>query len=211
MDKPTKSSYDADRRISRLEFGRDDHPANGDYYLRGGICWPESGVAPGQKPQGYALLIGFDIRTKIMRVFEQTEFLVVDHILRTDGGIERVGLSVWFNEAWIRYFCRTFYYNQPESLHKTYLFQTIRSKMIEPKPHFPELLWRENREAWSVVSAKVETDKIKMDPKSGLNDALLQYYASLDGRMVPPAVWSLMCAVYGMERYPWRERKHEAA
>jgi len=210
MDKPVKSAYDAERKVTRLEFDLEDHPDNGDYYLRGGICWPEAGVAPGQTPQGFALVIGLNIRTHELNVFEEMPFLTVDHVLRSDGGIERTGLSVWFNEIWSRYFCRMFYYNQPESLHKTYLFQTIRSKMIEPKPMFCELLWRENREnreAWSVVSAKVETNKIKMDANSDLNSAMIQYYSSLDGKIVPSAIWALMCAVYGLERYPWRERK----
>jgi hypothetical protein len=208
MDKPTKAVLIPERKLSRLEFARADNPDAGEYYLRGGICWPESGGAPGQAPQGFALMCGLNIRDRVLRVFEQVSFLTVDHVLRPDGGIEREGVSAWFVEVWRRYFARTFYVNTPESVHRVFLLQTIRSPMIEPKPEFPEVFWRESREAWSLVSALIESGRLRVQEGTELDVALTRYCASPDGKLVPPAVWALMCAVFGMERSPWREPRN---
>ena len=64
---PTQSTLQVGRKTTVLQFNdSDDDPMSGEYYLRGGICWP---VVPrtgaGGIAIGHAVMVGFNLQTKI--------------------------------------------------------------------------------------------------------------------------------------------------
>jgi hypothetical protein len=237
IERPNRRVIDAARRTVRLWFGgtgpaspdgyagQEDisHPLDGEYYLRGGICWPVT-VRVGSEcaAVGFVLLIGQNIVTGKRLVFEERSFSCVDPIINTDGRIEFDGVASWFNQVWTSYACRDYYWHQDEQTHKAYLLQVIRSLMIEPKPQFIEVPWQDEEQVTPLYWKYLNTDRLKYKAaahaSSGdyagqdggeLHGQLRQYQLAMGAEKIEsfPAVLALMCALAGMERSPWRERK----
>ena len=85
-----KRSCNIRRGTSTLEF--EDHKHDGEYYIRGGICWPEGA-------DGFTILAGQNVDNKNVLIFRQFSFLTVDNVLRPDRSIEYEGLSSFINNS----------------------------------------------------------------------------------------------------------------
>jgi hypothetical protein len=208
MDQPTQQRYDPERKITLLRFGRDDDERNGEYYLRGGVCWPVAvRQSDGRSASGHVVMVGFNLTTKKYIVFEDRDFVCVDPVVENNR-IMFNGAADWFNLCWAQYFCRYWYYHQDETTHRTYLMQTIRSEMIQPKPGFIELPWTDENAVVPVFWQLISTKRI-----DGLSQAIVKQAGQLQGTLgksdlgMYPAVHALVCALAGMERWPWRERE----
>lgn len=173
--------------------------------MRGGICWPVAvETSGGTDVQGYAVLVGQDVKTKICWVFEQRDFVTVDHIIE-DTKITYPGVSTWFNDCWSRYFGDKFYWNQDDELTRSYRIDVWRSDMIKPKPSLIEISWPDDRSVLHLVWKMVKTRKIRFDDGSMLHRQLGD--AKKDDKKLKPAVHALSCALAGILRYPFRELK----
>lgn len=222
IERPNRRVIDAARRTVRLWFRPDDwqspdedtkHPLDGEYYLRGGICWPVT-VRVGSEcaAVGFVLIIGQSIVTGKRLVFEERAFSCVDPIVGADGRIEFDGVASWFNQVWTSYACRDYYWHQDEQTHKAYLLQVIRSLMIEPKPQFIEVPWQDEEQVTPLYWKYLNTDRLKYkgaDAGGELHGQLRQYQLAMGAEKIEsfPAVLALMCALAGMERSPWREAR----
>lgn len=207
MNQPTQQHYQPERRTVILRFGSDDNPLNGEYYCRGGVCWPVAvRNSDGRSAVGHAVMVGFNLQTKKYTVFEDREFVCVDPIVE-NGQVTFDGVSNWFNQCWSKYYCQYWYYHQDETTHRTYLLQTIRSQMIQPKPGFIEVPWQDENAVAPMFWQMVNTKRLKFGSKTILEQAR-QYQAMLGSSELAlfPAVYALVCALSGMERWPWRER-----
>jgi len=197
---PKARLYNKDRRTTTLYWGREEQ---GEYYLRGGVCWPVSvETAGGIDAQGYALLIGQDVSSKAYRVFKQCEFVTVDHILE-DGIITYPGVATWFNDCWSQYFARTFYWHQDDELTRSYRLDVWRSDTIVPKPSLVNVDWSDDGAALHLIWRLVKTRKLFFKEGSVL-DRQLKGIKKGDKGMLP-AVHALACALAGMVRHPFRE------
>ncbi|MFA5107757.1 MAG: hypothetical protein WC497_05550 [Patescibacteria group bacterium] len=198
--------YQPDRNTVILRFGSDDDVRNGEYYVRGGICWPVAvRNSDGGSAVGHSVVVGFNLQSKLYTVFEDNEFVCVDPIVE-GGRLTFEGVASWFNTCWARYYCRYWYHHQDETTHRTYLMQVVRSKMIEPKPGFIEIPWTDEKAVAPVFWRLVNTKRLKFTSPA-IMDQAGQYQASLGAEMAMfPAVYALTCALVAMERWPWRER-----
>jgi len=205
---PTQQHYQSERNVVILRFGNDDsNPLNGEYYIRGGICWPVAvRTSDGKSAVGHAVLVGFNLLTKTFTVFEDIEFVCVDPIVES-GKVMYDGIANWFNMCWARYYCRYWYYHQDETTHRMYLMQMLRSEMIQPKPGFIEIPWTDEDAVVPVFWRLVNTQRLKFNSEAILDQAQ-QYQLVLGASELSlfPAVYALVCALAGMERWPWRER-----
>lgn len=206
-DTSTQALYQPDRKTVILRFGSDTDVRNGEYYCRGGICWPVAvRTSDGKSAVGNVVLVGFNIHTKLYTVFEDTEFVCVDPIVE-GGKLTFAGVASWFNTCWAKYFCRYWYYHQEEITHRMFLMQVLRSQMIEPKPAFIEIPWQDESAVAPVVFRLVATKRLKLASPVILDQGR-QYQTTLGASELAlyPAIYALTCALVAMERWPWRER-----
>ena len=201
IETPQKAHYNVEQRTSTLYF---KDQAHSEYMMRGGVCWPIS-VEVGKKLDvyGFILMAGYNTETGLVTVFEQTEFVVIDNILRPDKSIEYHGIAPWLNKCWSKYFAQDFFWNQDFELAKKYRLEIIRSEMIVPKPQFIEMEWSDLEEAKQVVWKYVKLGKIRIEKDSKLFHQL--ELTKMGDKQTYPAVHALMCCLCGMERHPWRK------
>jgi len=71
---------------------------DGAYRMMGGMFFPSRVSRDGvTRNAGYAMMTGTHIESKVMYVFEETEWFFVDHILDEDGSaIKQEGFVTWY-------------------------------------------------------------------------------------------------------------------
>jgi len=201
IEKPHKAYYELDQRTSTLYFRESE---SGQYMMRGGVCWPIPVDDGGKKDvYGYILMAGQNVETKLVTIFEQVQFVVIDHILRPDRSIEHHGISTWFNRCWSKYFASDFFWHQDNELSRKYLLEIIRSEMIRPKPQLIEVGWSDTEEAKQVIWKFVKLGKLRIEKDSQLYRELEK--TKVGEKQTWPAVHALMCCLCGIERFPWRK------
>ncbi|MCP4570578.1 MAG: hypothetical protein GY841_23585 [FCB group bacterium] len=199
--KPRKVLFDMEKQTSTLYFS---DGSNGDYRMRGGVCWPMSVERTPGNPdiEGFILMAGQNVDTGKVFIFEQRTFVVIDHIVNQSGVIEYEGISSWINKCWSKYYARDFFWNQTREHAKSYRLEVIRSKMIDPKPQFIEVGWGDVAEVKHTVWRLVKTGKIWYEKGSQLHEELdLIKKGQIES---VPSVHAMMCLAYGLERYPIR-------
>jgi hypothetical protein len=197
MRKPIHKHLNKDGS-SRLFFdGKTDYR---DYYMRGGICWPVTD-AP-----GYILLAGQDIETKKVWIFEEQEFLVINHILDEETStIEYRGVAPFFVDCWARYFGRKYYWKQGWDLHRSFRLEITRSKaVINPQPIIVEIKWPDDSDVAALIWKYMQLGRLKVQKESRLAEEL-RGAATTDKEISPP-IHALQCLLAGIEKYPWRKR-----
>ena len=85
MDPRTKR-LDDDKRTVRLFFPEGSAAPSGEYWLRGGICWPVP--TPPAGVSGYAVLCGYHMASEVVYIFREHEFVSIDPLKRLIGGEE---------------------------------------------------------------------------------------------------------------------------
>ncbi len=206
ITKPTLRHY-TDRKTVQLVFGRQDHPLNGEYHMRGGICFPvpvRFGADLGAA--GFVLLAGQNVETGVIYVFEERPFLTIDHVIGVEDKIEFEGCCQWFNECWSYYYGRDYYWHQDPETRKTYLLELVRSKMVEPRPHLLEIDWRDDYGIEHLIWRMGNTGKLKFKADGELHDALRLLEVQSDRSMLIPGVHALKCCLAGFTRYPHRKK-----
>lgn len=197
-----------DRRTVVLRFERPCAPCpDGEYALRGGICWPTV-VDDSGRMEGFAVCLGRQVASGVAYVLAQRPFVVVDHVTDKAGRIEFEGLSTWFNDCWAQYFCDLYAWRQPWETNRRYLLQVIKSAMIQPKPHLIELDWDDDASARLVVAEQDSLGRLAYEPDSDLARQLGQYsVAPPQVRDRFPAVHALTCALFALETAVPRDPK----
>ncbi len=203
--KPIACSADLEARCTWLDFGGDTHPMNGRYAVRGAVCWPVN-VRPGEI-EGFALVAGQHLGTKVVWVFEETRFYTIDHVMGEHGKIDVPGLSSFLNRAWATYFCDRYYTHQDDGTQHTYRLQVLQSPMIQPKPFFVDVPWDDDAQVDSLIDMYNATKRGKMDSEGPLNQERMVYQAQ-PGR-VNPAIHALKCLLASFERFPYRRPAEE--
>ena len=187
----------------RLEYLPDSKVPSGDYWLRGGICWP--GLQPRGMDhglRGFAVMCGQLLETKVIYVFRQADFWTVDPVLGGDNALPTQGLAVWLNHSWADLFADTYFWHQPQETHRKYLLQILRSPMVQPKPHFIEVDWSKLEQAHPTLWETLQAQRLKFSTESELHRQLRQFQAQT--YETPPAVYALCCCLMGYDRYPYR-------
>lgn len=205
---PKTCYMNMEKKVSVLHFDKPHKDMDGEYYMKGGLCWPipvRFGADHGAS--GFILMAGQNIETKKIYIFKQTSFLSIENIFDSQGKMEIEGLSGFFNKCWSEYFGKNFYYHQDESTHKMFLLKALRSKIILPKPAFIEIEWENSANMEALIWRLGNTGILKFEKDSELHKALNLFEIQTDHRDTLPAVYALKCLLCGLECYPWRKRK----
>lgn len=204
---PESRFFDVKRRTSHLAFAGESKKLNGEYLMRGGVCWPiQVQTEEGARLEGAAVMCGYNVDTDRIIVFEETEFICVDHVLDPETHeVEFRGVCDWFNLCWQRYYAQTFCYHHDALTHKKHLLEVLRSKAINPKPVFLESIWKETALADNVVWHKREINRLFF-PDKLVAKALGVMAVRPDA--VLPIFEALRSAVWGFDQRPFRNRRH---
>jgi len=191
MDKPRKATYNQKRETSTL-YSKDFDDSR-EFYMRGGVCWPEGDA------NGFAIMAGQQFNNGRVYVFEQMEFATIDDIIQ-DGQIRYHGLSSWLNQCWSKYFAYLYFWNQPQAIHDRFRLQISRSRSVEPKPGFIEIdLGNDNERP--LVADFVRTERLVIGKDSELTEQL--EVARHDEKAELPAVRALGRCLAGLQRFPF--------
>lgn len=194
-----------DDGTSMYEFKAQDDIHTGRFYPKGSVCWPILNEVTGVS-EGFVICAAQQILSGTVVIFESGPFRTVDHIVEPDGKIKVEGLSAWFPAVWAKYNCISFYRSGNDETHRQFFMQVLRSEMIKPSPHFPEVPMIDQADAQHILFSWKTRGKISMDPDCRLHDDLTQWENT--GRKVKLAsVMALTTLVCGLERYPWRKQE----
>ena len=209
MQKPIKTELVKEHNAVRFFY-----PDNKikEYYIKGSIVWPEKHYA------GYALIGGQDLDDKSIWIFEEWSFYGVRYKLyeeNIEGKIIDVhdrGLISFFDKAWEKYFCRTFYVIANQKVHKHWRLQIHREFLIDPKPYFPKVELPEEGEGVDnlIISyGRNERLKIPADMELLREVEAISDPSELEGKIktfseTAQALQALRCLLAGFEKAPWR-------
>ena len=174
--------------------------------MRGGICFPfKYQSLKGIENHAYAVIAGQDLKTGIVHVFEQINWVTIDDILSKDikNSIKYPGLSHWLNMAWNKYFIQTFYFNQPDELSRRFRLQILRSLMISPKPRFVEVSINNKDDLLSAIWHRIKTGQLEIEKDSQIANILKE--TMVEDKELFPQIHALGCCLLGFEQYPWRK------
>lgn len=192
---PYTVKWNKDRYTSTLFFDDDKSLAQtGEYLVRGGVCFP---VVTDKSIKGYAVLCGMNMSDKTVYLFNEREFVVIDHVIEANR-VEYHGISVWFNEMWSKYFADTYFYRQDYDVSKKYQNQIIRSDMIEPKPRFVQSKNKDEDQSMHTLYEKDITGKFRYSAGQVWEE--MQLYDKND-KAVYPALHALQCCLNGFDKY----------
>lgn len=206
IQRPTKQLMDLKTNEVRLWFDKDLSVApDGRYRMMGGMFFPSSVPTEAGRNtiRGYALMAGRHEATKVTYIFEERNWLTVEHILdQATGAIINEGLSSWLNMIWSNYFAQMFSFRQDDETLFRYNIDIARCAMILPKPAFIDAEWNDDMQPVSVVNRELLLGRLKMRRNSILISELDQFRADEEPDAKKyPAVHALHCLMTNLDRY----------
>jgi len=206
IPKPWRATLNPDGS-SYYDFKVPNVEKEGLYYSRGAVTWPILNEVTGIS-EGYVIAAAQHLATGTVVIFESGPFRCVDHVTDGSGKIELEGISHWFPAVWSKYNCINFYRSGNDETHHQFLLQVLRSEMIQPKPHFPEVQIIDQADAQHTLFSWKTRGRIVMDDTCRLHEDLIQWENT--GRNVKLAsVLCLMTLVCGLERYPFQKQQED--
>jgi len=203
---PIRQQMDMKTRETRLWFDKDASVApDGRYRMLGGMFFPSSIKTEDgySKIIGYSLMAGRNVDTNITYIFDEAEWVTVDHILdQSDGSIVAEGVVTWLLKIWGHYYANTYCHRQDDETLFRYQLDFSRCSMLQPKTSFLDAEWNDDSQAVSVINRELALSRLKMKRDSILIRQLDQFRATpdIDPRDMP-AVHSLMCCLSTLDRY----------
>lgn len=206
ITKPVRRYANLERGTSMLEFSNAPHPLNGEYYLRGGVCWPTVQVGMPNLPYGFAVMVGQSLPSRKCWVLAESRFISVENIMDDKGSILQMGVGAFFNQSWNDYYADYYFYLQPEAIHHDHMLDVVRSRSIKPTPHFVQLPAETPEQAERKIWEKQACQRLAYARGSLIADAVIQRPVH---RGVPPGpeIIALSAALCGIDVFPWRERR----
>jgi len=175
------------------------------YRMLGGMFLP-SNVKDDEghsRIRGYALMAGRNEDTKVTYIFDEIEWVTVDHILdQADGSVIAEGVVTWLLRVWGNYFANTYAHRQDDETLFRYQIDFSRCSMLQPKTVFLDAEWNDDAQPVSVINRELTLSRLKMRRDGILVKELDQFRANPD--LDPsnmPAVHSLMCCLSTLDRY----------
>jgi len=203
---PIRQQMDMKTREVRLWFDKDTSVApDGKYRMLGGMFLPSNVKSDDghSRIRGYSLVAGRNVDTKTTYIFDETEWVTVDHILDdTDGSIIAEGVVTWLLNVWSNYFCNTYSHRQDDETLFRYQIDFNRCTMLQPKTSFLDAEWNDDSQPVSVITRELTLSRLKMKRNSILIRELDQFRATpdIDPKNLP-AMHSLMCCLSTLDRY----------
>ena len=197
--KPTASRLDPNNPYTtKLHF---DGGAVRDFYVRGSIAWPEG------DEEGFALMAGQDIQSKIVYLFEEFQFWTVEHWLEDDGTLHprdddptkfHVGLIQFITDNFTKYkSCSYFWGSQHVDIWKRWGTAVYNNPMLPKQIELIEVPYvKEVGE--NLVAEYMNTEKIKGDQRFKLYEKVQEQDIQDNN-----GAHALRALIAGFEYVPW--------
>ena len=192
-----------DEDVSRLFWDKEDEQRkNGRYFVRGGICFPSLDKSDG-RVRGFAIAAGKHLQSGSVLIFAEKEFVSIPHILGTEGQIIESGSVGFFNEMWSKLGLDAYYYHQDDETAARYMTQGLDCAMLQPKPFFCEINWKDDFQAQSAYWSLLVSNKLFFEKESLLYKSFSRWNEGEPFPKFPVEVRALLCALTGIERYQY--------
>ena len=183
-------------------LGFSDADLDGEYFLRGGLCWPR--FSPGQGLEGFAVLAGYNVETKGITLFEELPYKCVSPLATPEGEVLDSGLAPFMNHAASRYYCERFYV--PRTYGATadrYRLDLLRNKLILRPPMLVEIGELTPADLEQVVWGLVQERRLTY-VDGGYFHRCLQVWSAEEGS--PVVAEAVGAVLHGLLIHPYRER-----
>jgi len=198
------STYNKDRRTVSLASDTGDVR---ECYCWGSVAWPS--LQPDRMMRGHAVCFLLDIRSRIVYAVDDAEFSTVDPSVGETGAEQHPGLCGALRKWWHRYYCRRYFWHDDPTTHARYSRQVRAASMIDPKPRFTELEWRNDQTAQSIYLEYVNCRRIHIANNAGPIAEGVKAWRLAPDLPVHPAFHALIVGLGGIERFPWRAPQEE--
>lgn len=194
---PIAAEYDPHRCTTRVRM---EDGATGEYYLRGGIAWPNIVTTKDGRStmQGCAVLVGVNILTDKAVVWGARAFNAISSTV-TGTTTDNVPLGPWLNRQWSTWYAISYYWHDRGESHQQFRRQIHRDDSIIPKPRLSFVLWDDDGAAESVFWLAANEKRLVME-RDFANDV-----SSTPAGEYCPARHALTCALMGIHKRPWRD------
>jgi hypothetical protein len=197
---PAQAIRDTERKTTRMWFHAGGKVPDGEYDIRGGLCWPvatpEGGIT------GFAVILGRHLGAGCYYWLDETPFLCVDHVL-DEGRVAYQGIAPWFSAVGVRYFIGQWYYNGDRELAWRYMTSVKKSVHVIPKPTIAEVEWVKQDYPVGVFRELKETGRLAVPGDSAVVRDDVMWAASAVGSPLPPSLVALCAVLVGMEAWRW--------
>lgn len=201
--KPKFARQDEHNRYTTLLHFEGGPPRK--YYMRGAIAWPE-----GDK-EGFSLLAGLDTISKIIYIFEEFQFWMVNHWLDDDGSIHQrtdehgnptgeyhTGLCQFMQNNYTKYKAYAYFWGgQHIDIWQRYGGEVYKNRIVPRALEMIEVPYVAEV-GDNLIAEYQNTDRIKGDQRSKLY-VMLQEAAVSDNN----GVQALRALLAGYEHQPW--------
>ena len=202
---PKKRLLDMKTGLVNLWFDQERSIApDGKYKMMGSMFFPSRVSKDGvTRNAGYAMMTGIHIESKVMYIFEETEWFFVNHILEESGqAIKHEGLVTWYARVWADYYCSTYAVRQDDDTQFRYRLDFNRCAMIQPKPTFLDASWDDSNQPLYIIYAANQLGRMKYRADGILYPELEERQAAEDpSKNDYIAVHALMCASMILDRF----------
>lgn len=197
-----------DGMLVACQFGRDAVMPDGQYLVRGGIQWPSMGEENGI--EAFALVCAKNIKTDITYVVMEHPYVVIDWILRPDGGVRQdfPALAPFLMDAWSQWLCRTFFWNQTVLEAQPSVQDVRRSQNINPQPILRQVAWDQGETPVGRLHQLGASGRLFFEGGGEVHQAMKMRDA--DPTLTPPPLQALYCAIVGLENLSHRVRQEVA-
>jgi hypothetical protein len=204
---PKIAHANLDNRTVILDMPEDSPMPSGEFWLRGGVCWPKvRGDGPARKVEGAIVMLALDVQTKLAYAVESRSFITVENFLEKGKGgdeILMVGVADWFAKVWAKFFADHYYYHDREATHRKWDSDIYRNDTVKPKPAFTFVPWDDSGdEPEQTLWHWLATRRLKYESGGIVHRGLQEY--TVDSNYKPAIVHALMAAVMGLTVYPYR-------
>jgi len=203
IEEPARSAWKSGDETAILRF-KEKSQFNGEYWVRGGLTWPEFSEEQGRLLPGYVVLVGCNVKTEVRCVFAEHEFSVIETNVDAEQKRDIPSLAPFFGHCWTKYFADTFFWRGREHIFRRYTEQIENDATIRPKPFFVDIGINDDNEPSIALWELMNAGKVKY-PKEGQLMSDLQLVAAQPSEQLR-AKEALSCAIYGMEKYAWQRR-----
>ena len=181
------------------------------FYMRGAIAWPEEKKLMSQRDfhRGFCIIAGLNLKDNRVWLFEDLEFLTVDHYQHPETGVWEFGLLNFLSTRGRGiYNCSHYWIQQPDSV-----MSYFRRQFNEACPRAENSWYSLHNVGRSKIDVSevgnflvedyVERDRLSGDMNS---DLFLQLEAEkFDSESYTSAGWALKVLLAGFSKFPYRK------
>lgn len=180
------------------------------FYMRGAIAFPDG------NNEGFAIMAGQDLLSKILIIFEQFKFWTIETWLNGDGTIHTrddgtgfdLGFMQFINDTFSLYKSATYFWGGQHIDVKTrYSVQVYKSEFKHPMFSLIEVPYV-NEIGDGILGEKLNTEAFKGQIDSYLSKSVEQFVnTKMDAGAKNGAVLALETLLAGFEKIPWVDIK----